>query len=379
MATNEASSAQRDYYDVLGVARDADAKAIKDAFRKLALKYHPDRNKAPDAEARFKEIAEAYAVLSDPRKRADYDARGFAGVAGFSAEDLFGGIDFGDIFRDIGGDIGIGLDFGLGGGGLFERLFGRHRRRPAPGRDAYIELRVPLETILHGGEETVRYTRPVVCAHCKGSGAEPPSGSRSCPDCQGSGQQIISQDESRGRESIRIQRITACPTCHGRGTLIDKPCKQCAGAGQIEREERIQVHVPPGAEEGMALRVHGHGLPSGDARGAPGDLFVMVSSAPDERFVRDGADLWRTLSLPVVDAVLGTELKVPTLEDTIQVKVPPGTQPGEILRLRGKGLPVFDSRRRGDLNLRIEVRIPETLSAEERELYTRLRNLRKPS
>lgn len=365
-----AATAQRDYYEVLGVGREADAQAIKDAFRRLALKYHPDRNKSPEAEERFKEIAEAYAVLSDPKKRADYDARGFAGVAGYSAEDLFGGIDFGEIF----GDAGFGLDFGLGGG-LFDRLFGRRPRGPARGADLQVELVLPLDTIARGGEETVRYTRPVVCPRCHASGAEPGSAPRTCPGCGGSGRKVTTRGERRGEAAIRFQQITVCPDCGGRGTLIDKPCRECHGAGRVEKDERLQVNIPPGAEEGMALRIPAHGLPSPDPKGAPGDLYVIVASAPDTRFARSGADLWRNEAIGVVEAVLGTTLKVPTLEGAVEVTVPAGTQPGEVLRLRGKGLPQFGARGRGDLNLRIEVRIPERLSAEERALYERLRAL----
>lgn len=361
-----AATRQRDYYEVLGVARDADAAAIKDAFRRLALKYHPDRNKSPGAEERFKEIAEAYAVLSDPAKRAEYDARGFAGVAGFTPEDLFGGIDFGDIF----GESGFGL-----GGGLFERLFGRRRTGPVQGEDLRVELVIPLETIARGGEETVRYTRPVICSRCNGSGAEAGSPPRACPDCGGSGRKVETRGEKRGATDIRFQQITVCPACDGRGTIIDKPCRDCGGEGRLEKEERLKVNLPPGAEEGMALRVPAHGLPSPDAKGPAGDLYVIVTSAPDERFVRDGADLWRSEALAVTDAVLGATLKVPTLEGLVEVKVPAGTQPGEVLRLRNKGLPVYGSRRRGDLNLRIEVKIPERLTTEEREHYERLRSL----
>lgn len=368
-----ATTAQRDYYEVLGVARDADAKAIKDAFRALALKFHPDRNKAPDAEERFKEIAEAYAVLSDPKKRADYDARGFAGVAGFTPEDLFGGIDFGDIF----GDAGFGLDFGFGGGGLFDRLFGRRHAGPARGQDLQVELVLPLETIARGGEKTVRYTRPVSCARCQGNGAEPGSAPRACPACHGSGRKVVTRGEQRGEAAIRFQQISICPDCDGRGTIIDKPCRDCRGAGRMEKDESLKVSIPPGADEGMALRIPAHGLPSPEPKGAPGDLYVIVASAPDARFARSGADLWRTEILAVADAVLGTTLKVPTLDGTVEVTVPAGTQPGEVLRLRGKGLPLFGARGRGDLNLRIEVKIPERLSAEERSLYEKLRALPK--
>jgi molecular chaperone DnaJ len=366
-----ATTAQRDYYEVLGIARDADAPAIKDAFRRLALKYHPDRNKSPDAEERFKEIAEAYAVLSDPKKRTEYDARGFAGVAGFTPEDLFGGIDFGDIF----GDLGFGLDFGLGGGGLFDRLFRHRRAGPMRGQDLQVELTLPLEKIYRGGDETVQYTRPVDCSACRGSGARAGTQPRPCAACQGSGRKVITRDEQRGAESIRFQQITVCPACGGRGTVIDHPCPECGGEGRVVKEEAIKVTVPPGADEGMALRIPAHGLPSPDVKGPPGDLFVVVTSAPDERFARTGADLWRTETLNVEDAVLGTTLKTPTLNGTVEVTVPPGTQPGEVLRLRGKGLPVFGSRRRGDLNLRIEVHVPERLGTAERALYEQLRAL----
>ncbi len=364
-----ATTAQRDYYEVLGVAHDADARTVKDAFRRLALKYHPDRNKSPDAGERFKEIAEAYAVLSDPKKRADYDARGFAGVAGFTPEDLFGGIDFGDIF----GDAGFGLDFGFGAGGLFDRLFRRQRVGSARGADMQVELVVPLETIARGGEEMLRYTRPVECPRCHGSGAEPGSAPRTCPACHGSGRRVVSRGEQRGKAAIHFQQITICPDCGGRGSLIDKPCRDCRGEGRVEKDESLKVSIPPGAEEGMALRIPAHGLPGLEPQVPPGDLYVIVASAPDARFVRSGADLWRTETIGVADAALGTKLKVPTLDGTAEVTVPPGTQPGEVLRLRGKGLPLFGARGRGDLDLRIEVKIPERLTAEERVLYEKLR------
>jgi molecular chaperone DnaJ len=365
-----ATTAQRDYYQVLGVGRDADAQAIKDAFRQLALKYHPDRNKSPEAEDRFKEIAEAYAVLSDPKKRAEYDARGFAGVAGYSAEDLFGGIDFGDIF----GDLGFGLDFGLGGG-LFERLFGRRRVGPMRGPDLQVELMLPLETIARGGEETVHYTRPVSCPRCHGTGAEPGTTARSCPTCGGSGRKVVTRDESRGEAAIRFQQVTTCPDCGGRGEIVDQPCRECRGDGRVEKDESLKVSIPPGAEEGLALRVPAHGLPSPDRGGAPGDLYVLIASAPDARFERRGADLWRTETLTVTDAVLGTTRKVPTLDGPVEVTVPAGTQPDEVLRLRGKGLPVFGARGRGDLNLRIAVQIPQQLGTDELALYEKLRAL----
>lgn len=360
------ATTQRDYYEVLGVTRDADQKAIKDAFRRLALKYHPDRNKAADAEERFKEIAEAYAVLSDPNKRREYDSRGFAGVADFSHEDLFRNIDFGDLFG------GLGFDFDLGGAGLFDRFFRRRRAGPVRGANLEIELTVPLERVARGGEETVRFAGPHVCSSCHGTRSKPGTKPRACTACGGTGQQV--NDRREGDVSFR--QITLCPVCKGEGSIIDQPCPDCKGRGTAERAEALTVKIPAGIEEGMALRIPGRGLPSPQAGGSPGDLFVIVHTAPDARFERHGADLWREEMLEISDAVLGTQLEAPTLDGHATVKVPAGTQPGEVLRLRGKGLSEFGNGRRGDLYLRMQVRVPERLSHEERDLYERLRALR---
>lgn len=360
---------QRDYYEVLGVPRDADDRAIKDAFRQLAMKYHPDRSEAPDAEERFKEIAEAYAILSDPKKRAEYDARGFAGVAGFSTEDLFAGIDFGDIF----GDMDFGFDFG---GGLFDRLFRRHRG-PARGADLEVELRVSLERINEGGEETVRLVRPRTCPACGGSGARAGTSRRQCEACGGSGRQVITRDEEKDASSIRFQQITVCPVCHGEGSFIDNPCPECHGTGQAEQEESFKVTVPVGADEGLALRIPHHGLPSAERGGSAGDLYVVVRTERDPRFERRGADLWRYQEVAVEDAVLGTRITVPTLDGAVDVTVPPGVQPDEVLRLRDKGLPFYGGGRRGDLNIQIQIHIPEHPTGEERGLFRQLRELHK--
>lgn len=363
------ATTQRDYYEVLGVARDADQKAIKEAFRELAMKYHPDRNKAPDAEEKFKEIAEAYAVLSDPKKRAQYDSGGFAGVAGFSAEDLFGGINFDDIF----GNTGFGFDFG---GGLFDRLFRHHRPgRPVHGQDLEVHLAVTLERVNSGGDETVRFTRETRCPACSGSGAKPGTEPRRCETCGGSGRRVISRDQKQEQGTIHFQQVTVCPDCGGQGAFIDSPCTECHGRGRVEKEETLKVHIPAGIEEATALRVSGHGMASETAGVPPGDLYVVVRSAPDPRFERAGADLWRMETLEVTDAVLGVRLKVPTLEGEADVKIPPGAQPDEVVRLRGKGLPRFGDSGRGDLNLRIQVHIPENPSVEERGLYEQLRAL----
>lgn len=363
-------TAQRDYYEVLGVAKNADQKAIKDAFRSLALKYHPDRNKEPGAEDRFKEIAEAYAVLSDPKKRADYDARGFAGVAGFSQQDLFSGINFEDIFG------GLNFDFS-GGGGLFERFFQRRnapqRSGPRRGANIEVELSVPLERIAKGGEETVRLTRPATCPDCHGSGGKDGAAPLKCTACAGSGR--ITRSRREEKEHLLIQQISTCPTCHGRGSIIEQPCLKCGGRGEVAVDESLTVKIPLGIEEGIALRIPAKGMPSPDPAGLAGDLFVVVRTRQDPRFERSGADLLRQEIIALTDAVLGAKIDVPTLDGFASVTIPAGTQPDEILRLKGKGLPVFEGARHGDLYLRIGVRIPDHLTREERELYERLRAL----
>lgn len=234
-------ASKRDYYEVLGVPRDASLDAIKHAFRHLALKTHPDRNKEPGAEERFKEIAEAHAVLSDPKKRHAYDAGGHAGMADFTPEDLYGGIHFEDIFRDT------GLD--LGGFGMFDRLF-RGRTGPRRGADVRADLVVPLSVILKGGEEVVRVVRDVPCATCDGRRTAPGTEPRACSKCGGSGRLT----QSRKQGNITMQQITTCPDCHGAGSFIDHPCPDCGGTGRQEKEEKLKVRIPPGAEEGMALR-----------------------------------------------------------------------------------------------------------------------------
>lgn len=358
---------KRDYYDVLGLTKQADAKAIRDAFRQLALKYHPDRNKEPGAEDRFKEIAEAYAVLSNPKKRADYDTGGFGSLKDTNPQDLFGGIDFGDLFG--------GLGFG-GGGDLFERFFGRHRdeRSSGPQRGANIEvaLHIPLERVLTGGEETIRFEHPVTCPVCHGNRTRPGTSARTCETCHGTGKEVKKSQQV----GMLFQQIRPCPTCAGTGSLIDDPCSECHGQGQTLKAEQLSVKIPTGVEEGMVLRVAAHGMPSPSAGGQAGDLFVVVNSHPHQRFQREGADLWCTQDVHLVDAVLGTELQLPTLDGKAQVSVPPASQPGTVLRLRGKGLPHFDHAGRGDLLLKLHIVIPAKLLPAERQLYLQLRHLK---
>jgi len=301
-------------------------------------------------------------VLSDPKKRAEYDARGHAGVAGYSAEDLFGGIDFQGLFR------GFGFDFG---GGLFD-FFRPHRRGPARGDNIEVDVAIPLEKVASGGEEAVRYARFAPCERCHGYGTADGKPPPACPACHGSGQQVTTQQKG----DVALRQISACPACHGSGKAIDQPCPECRGRGEVEKTESLTVTLPVGVEDGMALRVAGRGMASPDPGGAPGDLYVVVRVRPDPRFQRDGADLWRQETVAVTDAVLGTRLEVETLEGGhAEVSVPAGIQPDTVLRLRNKGLPRFGGKGRGDMYLQVKIRIPDKLDHEERELYERLRAL----
>jgi molecular chaperone DnaJ len=360
---------RRDYYDVLGVSRDADEKAIKGAFHQLALRYHPDRSQEPDAEERFKEIAEAYAVLGNAKKRAEYDAGGFAGVTGMHPEDLFQGADFEDLF----GGLGLGLDLGgLGGGGLFDRLFGGQRRGPARGSDVVLRVEVPLETVVNGADERLSVDHPRACEPCQGTGAKPGTKPRPCQACGGSGRKA----SVRQQGNVHFQTVTTCTECQGRGRFIDEPCDPCQGRGQVAEHETLTVKIPPGVKEGMMLRVPGKGSPPPATGGQPGDLLVAVHTQPDARFERRGPHLWRAEEINPSDAVLGTSVRVPTLDGHARLSVPAGTQPGTVLRLPGKGLPEFGSSARGDLFVAVRVRIPEQLSGEEKKLWKRLRALK---
>lgn len=352
---------ERDLYEVLGVSRDANDKAIKSAYRKLAMKYHPDRNKEPGAEEKFGELANAYAILHDPEKRAMYDSGGHAGVAGFTPEDLFGGVDFEDIFG------GLGFGRGQFGSSAFDDLF--HRRSgPRHGADVRTEVVVPLETIMTGGKEIVHIKHPTICTDCGGLGAKKGTSIRSCDACGGSGKQVRS--EAKG--NVRYQQITTCQKCNGRGQFIDVPCPKCKGVGQSYREESLSVTIPKGADEGMILRLAGQGMPAPEVGGQAGDMLVTLRTSADRRFERHGANLWRIETINVADAVLGTEISTLTLDGDINIKIPPGTQPDTVLRIRGKGLPLRSRSSRGDILLRIDVQVPEKLSKEEKALYKQL-------
>jgi molecular chaperone DnaJ len=350
---------RRDYYDVLGVTRESSEKDIKSAYRKLAMKYHPDQSKESDAEERFKEISEAYAVLSDPDKRRQYDQFGHAGIdSTYTQEDLFRGVNFEDLLRG----------FGFGSESIFDLFFGGARRRgPVPGRDLRYELELTLEQAASGLETTIDVPRMEVCTTCNGSGAKPGTSPAKCGNCGSSGQVTRTQSTPFGR----IMTSTTCPKCGGRGEIITAPCQDCSGSGRVRRTRKITVKVPPGVDDGQHLRLRGQGEAS--ASGGPaGDLYVFINILPHPQFQRVESDLLLEVPLSFTQAALGTEIVVPTLNGRANVKVPAGTQSGTVFRLRGKGMPRLHGIGSGDLHIRVSLKVPSALTDRQREILESL-------
>lgn len=346
-----------DYYDVLNVSRNSSKEDIKNAYRKLALQYHPDRNKSPDAEEKFKEISEAYAVLSDDEKRRQYDQFGHAGIdSRYSWDDLFRGVDFGEVFRDIG--------FGFGGfDSIFDRFFGTGQRyRVSRGPDLRYDTTITLEDAYRGVKREIEIPRSERCTTCNGTGARPGTKPKRCPRCNGTGQVQHVQESG----FARFVRIEPCGTCRGRGTVVEDPCGECKGTGRVRRTRKISVRVPPGVETGSHLRLSGEGE-LGEAGEEPGDLYVVVHVKPHESLQRDGDDLIYRAELGFPELALGTEINVPTLDGAVRMKVPPGTQPGTVLRLRGRGMPGIGGGKGNEL-VEILARIPTRLTNRQKEL-----------
>lgn len=349
-------SEKRDYYDILGVSRSTEGQAIKKAYRKLALKYHPDQN--PDdagAEAKFKEAAEAYDVLSDSKKKAQYDQFGHAA---FSQGGQYGGPQYSnleDIFSAF-GDI-----FGGGGGGGFGDMFGggRRQRGPAKGRDLKIQLDLTLEEIDSGIKRTINLKRREHCETCAGAGAKKGTGKTTCATCGGRGQVA--------RNAGFFQVASACPTCQGAGQVIKDPCSNCKGSGGRKESSEIEVEIPAGIEDGMRLVVRGAG-DAGPKGGVRGDLYVLVREHEHKYFQRSGPDLVAELPFSFGQLTLGTKVEIPTLRGKVEMSIPAGTQTGKVFRLRGQGLPRLEASGRGDQLVRVYVEIPKKLSVDQKRL-----------
>jgi molecular chaperone DnaJ len=354
---------KRDYYEILGIEKAASKDEIKDVYRKLAMKYHPDRNKAPEAEEKFKEISEAYAVLSDDQKRRQYDTLGHAGFdQHYTSEDIFRGADFSSIFKDIGfgfGDI-FGSIFGGGFGGGF-------RERNNRGQDLAYNLTITLNEAATGTEKQIRIPRTEKCEICKGSGANPGSSVKTCPTCKGEGK----VRQMRKSSFATFVQVVPCSICRGKGKTIEKPCNNCRGSGLVRKRRQISVKIPKGIDEGYQLRLKGQGEMVANG-GIPGDLYVIVHITPHKSFMRDGDDLWHVLIIGYPQAVLGTEVSVPTLEGATNIKIDAGIQIGDTIRIRGKGMPRFRGYGKGDLLVRIGVSIPKRISKNEREILEQL-------
>jgi len=357
--------AKRDYYEALGVSRDSGQEEIKKAYRKLARKYHPDVN--PDDETtaeKFKEIQEAYDVLSDPQKRQQYDQfghaqEGFAGFGGqqggFGGQRGFGFEDFEDIFESFFG--------GFGG-------FGRRRPGPERGKHLQVEIEITLEEAARGLEREIRIPRTETCEDCGGTGGRKGTSTQTCSACDGTGQQKFVRNTAYGR----FVNVQTCQACGGEGRVIDDPCPECRGQGRVVRERVVNVKVPAGVDNGNRLRVAGEGE-TGTRGGPPGDLYVFVRVKPHKQFTREGDDLIYNLPLSYPRAALGAEVEVPTLEDNTRLRVPAGTQPNAQFRIKGKGMPRLKGMGKGDLKVRVKVEVPRKLNAEQKKAlaeYARL-------
>jgi molecular chaperone DnaJ len=355
---------KRDYYEVLGVNRGASEAELKKAYRKLALQYHPDRNKDdPKAGEKFKEINEAYEVLSDAQKRATYDQFGHAAfdqTGGASPGGGFGGFGgFGDPFEIFESFFGGAFGGGFGGG--------RQRSGPQVGADLRLDLDITLEEAFAGVEKEVDIPRAEECQECHGSGAAPGTQRIRCSACQGTGQIKTIQNTVLGR----FQSVRACSQCGGEGTVVEKPCPECRGQGKVRRVRKIKVRIPAGIDNDARLRMSGEGE-AGDRGGPPGDLYVFIYVKPHRLFKRQRDDLGSEISINMVQAALGTSIEVPTLDGTAVLKIPEGTQSGSIFRLRGKGMPRLRGNGRGDLHVQVAVKTPTRLTSEQKELLRQL-------
>jgi molecular chaperone DnaJ len=357
---------KRDYYEILGVNKTASADEIKKAYRKVAMQFHPDRNPGDKgAEEKFKEAAEAYEVLSDADKKAQYDRYGHAGVSsngrgfsggGMNMEDIFS--QFGDVF----GDDLFGSFFGGGGGR------GRtSRARGVRGSNLRVKIKLTYEEIAKGVTKNIKVKKHVVCNTCSGSGAKDKGSVQTCSGCGGSGQVRRVTNTFIGQ----MQTVTTCPTCNGEGSTITAKCTACKGEGRVYGEDAISIEIPPGVQEGMQLNLSGKGN-AGERGGAPGDLIILIEEEPHKELQRDGMNVAYDLHISFTDAVFGTQLEVPTIDGRAKIKIPAGTQSGKIFRLKGKGFPAVNSYQKGDQLIHVNIWTPQHVSAEEKTMLEKM-------
>ncbi len=362
---------KRDFYDILGVTKNATAEEIKKAYRKLAIKYHPDKNpNDKSAEDKFKEAAEAYEVLSNPEKKQRYDQYGHAGVGGAAGGGGYGGggMNMEDIFSQF-GDI-----FGGGGGSPFDSFFGGSQsrggggRRVAKGSNLRIKVKLTLEEIANGAEKKIKVNKQIACKTCDGSGAKDKNAVSTCKTCGGSGAVRRVTNTILGQ----MQTTATCPTCHGNGQQITAKCGACHGEGTVRGEETITINIPAGVSEGMQLSMAGKGnaAPNG---GVPGDLIILIEELAHDTLKREGNNIVYDLHVSIVDAALGYSAEVPTIDGKAKIKIEAGTQSGKLLRLKGKGIPEVNSYHRGDQIIHVNIWTPKVLNAEEREMLEKLR------
>jgi len=357
---------KRDYYEILEVSKSASADEIKKAYRKKAIQFHPDKNPGDhEAEEKFKEAAEAYEVLSNEEKRRRYDQFGHAGVGGASGGGggFGGGMSMDDIFSHFGDIFGGGFGGGFGGFGG-----GRSQQRVNKGSNLRVKVKLTLQEISNGVEKKIKVKKYVGCSHCSGTGAANGSAFSTCSTCGGSGQVTRISNTILGQ----MQTTSTCPTCNGQGKSITQKCAHCNGEGVTRQDEVVTIQIPAGVEEGMQLSVSGKGN-AARRGGVNGDLLILIQEEKHPELQREGNDLIYNLSLSVPDAILGSAVEIPTVESKVKVKIEAGTQPGKILRLKGKGLPDINGYRRGDLLVRINIFIPKDLSKDEIKLVEKLK------
>jgi len=366
-----ATMTKRDYYEILGVSKGASQDEIKKSYRKVAMQYHPDRNPGDkSAEEKFKEAAEAYEILSDQDKRAQYDRYGHAGVSGNGRGGFHpGGMNMDDIFSQFGDIFGediFGSFFGGGGGGG-QRTRGGQRARGVRGSNLRIKLKLTYEEIAKGVTKNIKVKKYVACNVCHGSGAKDKNSVQTCATCGGSGQVRKVQNTFLGQ----MQTVTTCPTCHGEGTTVTAKCAACKGEGRLYGEETVTIEIPAGVQEGMQLSMGGKGN-AGERGGAPGDLIILIEEEAHAQLQRDGLNVAFDLHISFPDAVFGTQVEVPTIDGRAKIKIPPGTQSGKIFRLKGKGFPQVNGYEKGDQLIHVNIWTPQHVSAEEKEALEKM-------